>query len=118
MLLMRYSAHEDIGRYPVEFPIKRTVVESGRDRLKVINEGETVRCWWCGERIVVNNESAFRKRGDGSKMEYVACPNCEKATSVLYLFDRKVAKGETNKKPCKRGNRRRDGLSVDSVCGD
>lgn len=72
------------------FPVSRTIVDHGLAKVRVLNHGDTVKCWWCGKKIKLNTRNTFTVPGEPSGMTYVECSECKKRTSVLYLFDRVV----------------------------
>lgn len=75
---------------PAVFPVERTVVDHGLDKKRVLNHGDIVTCWWCGERIRLHSKNTFTVPGDPSEMVYIECKECGKRTSIQYEFDRVV----------------------------
>ena len=71
----------------MNFPITSNIVLPGSDRTvkKVIDKGYIVRCWWCKEPFIVDEQNA--KVTDKYGNVALVCPVCEKMCSVLYYYD-------------------------------
>ena len=79
------------GRTPaVSFPIRRTVVESGLDRKKVIEAGDAVSCLRCQKPFRVDSLTARLSDSSVDDMPILHCPSCGYAAAVLYYFDRVI----------------------------
>lgn len=75
------------GRPPrIQFPIRRTVVIGGRDREMLINENTTVYCVRCGEKFLVNGDTAFVRRTVLGDQEVVRCPKCGRIADAFYYL--------------------------------
>lgn len=75
------------GRPPkIQFPIRRTVVISGRPREMLIEENTTVHCVICGETFLVNGDTAFIRRHRQFDETIVRCPRCGRMADAFYYL--------------------------------
>lgn len=80
------------GRRPaIEFPIRRTIVESGRDFEKVMEAGAKVRCLRCGMTFTVDRLTVHLSDSAVDEMPYVRCELCHFSAPVLQYFDRVIS---------------------------
>ena len=83
----------------VNFPIERTVVYNGEERIKRLEKGALVRCIFCGKIFRVDDKNTYKAK-DG--MPIIVCPeqSCRIGVPVLYYFDKEIRTGpvETKKK--------------------
>lgn len=79
------------GRRPsARFPIRRTVVERGLAREKVLEAGTRVRCLRCGSCFLADQNTVRLGELEIDDTPIVRCPCCGYEASVLYYFDRAV----------------------------
>lgn len=76
---------------PASFPIRRTIIENGRERAFILKLGETVRCRRCGTEIEVKRKNTERFE-DG--MEYIRCERCKLKTAAIYYVHPDVKPAE------------------------
>lgn len=75
------------GRRPkVTFPIRRTVVLSGRARELIIPENTTVACVFCGEAFLINADTAAVRRTVFGEWETVRCPRCNRVADAYFYL--------------------------------
>lgn len=81
-----------------KFPIERTIVESSTSFKKVLNKGETVNCYFCGQPIVLDEECLRFDHG----VELIQCgnPTCRRTVDAFYYLDKQ--KPAALEKPLKR----------------
>lgn len=81
------------------FPIKRIIVENGSDFLKVLNEGDVVNCYFCGEPITIGHDTVRYNRGT----ELIHCDNplCRRNVDAFYYLIQQKTESPL-KKPLKR----------------
>lgn len=82
-----------------KFPIKRIIVENQSEYLKVLNEGDVVNCYFCGEPITIDNDSLRFNRGT----ELIHCRNpvCRRDVDAFYYLIQQKTETPLNK-PLKR----------------
>lgn len=78
----------------VIFPIVREVVYYGHTYEKRMDEGEMVRCRFCGWEFPINGKTVHMAE-DG--MQMVCCPKCRRNVSILYFYDNTIR--DTDKIP-------------------
>lgn len=71
------------GRYgKVRFPVTRTEVVCGSDYLRTVNENTTVHCVFCGQDLLINEDTAYLQKKSEDDMPYVRCPRCMRAAAL------------------------------------
>ena len=76
------------------FPIIRHVVYHGIEYEKKLDEGEVVRCRFCGTTFPLNKRTVYMAEDE---MQMTRCPECRRNVSILYFFDNTVK--DTDKIP-------------------
>lgn len=74
------------SRKKVSFPIQRTEVYHGRSRVRTVHENTSVNCLLCGQRFLINRDTAFILPGP-SDMPIVRCARCNYLAAVVYYYD-------------------------------
>lgn len=82
-----------------KFPIKRIIVENESEYLKVLNEGDVVNCYFCGEPITIDNDSIRFNRG--TELIHCGNPVCRRDVDAFYYLIQQRDQ-ETLDKPLKR----------------
>ena len=82
-----------------KFPIKRIIVENESEYLKVLNEGDVVNCYFCGEPIVIDNDSIRFNRG--TELIHCGNPVCRRDVDAFYYLIQQKTESPL-KKPLKR----------------
>ena len=73
---------------PVEFPIDQRIVRRGNVMHHEFNEGDTVKCVWCGESITLDSNTVFRYRHPIDVNPRVSCKSCGNVADIAYYCNK------------------------------
>ena len=69
---------------PVAFPIDINIKSGGNTFAHRLNNGDRVKCWWCGSGITLNNDTVFRFKHEYDTNAKVECKICSRMTDIVY----------------------------------
>ena len=72
------------SKLPIEFPIEIKIKYMSDTYAHRLNEGDVVKCWWCGKGITLDNDTVFRFLHKYDTNAKVQCYGCGKITDAVY----------------------------------
>ena len=70
--------------YPAELPIMLLIKSGGNTFRHQLNEGYEVKCLFCGEKIILDKDSAIRYRHKYDTGAKIRCENCGRVADAAY----------------------------------